>query len=166
MSLCSNVNQVALSISAQHLNMAQDLLVVIGTCQQRQVMILKHYFYMPPILSSTVIIYFTCMLCLLLRRCRNCLISVFSVIIFIQRQFVIVFVYGNEPYVTLSVSMMHHDLHVHAGPPAHSPSRHLFLDLLALTLDRCQHNVNIFPFGLCQEKIAIIFVFDTSIYIC
>lgn len=34
--------------------MAQDLAVVIRTCQQQQVMILKNYFYMPSILSRPV----------------------------------------------------------------------------------------------------------------
>lgn len=54
----SNVNQVALSISVQHLNMAEDPLVVIGTCQrQQQVMIPTHYFYLASVLSRAVINY-------------------------------------------------------------------------------------------------------------
>lgn len=128
--LHSNVNQVALSISAQHLNMAQDLLVVIGTCQQRQVMIPKHYFYMPFILSRTAISCLKFMLCLLFSmtshvKCiTNCLISVLIVIILIWRQKLSLCV-----FMGMNQTQCLHDASwpscLTRGATAHSPPRHL-----------------------------------------
>ena len=165
MSLYSDENQVALSIPAPHLNMGRDLLVVIGTCQQQQVMILKHYFYMPSILSRTVSSYLAFMLCLLSSETTSLFKNTISysqcVYLFcdntdFETEAVIACVYGNKPYVTL----MHHDLHAHPGFEDHLLV-HLQDTLLGLSgLNSRQMSVQcrLQFVGMCQNVLFVCFM--------